>query len=138
MREVSRILSHHIPFYKSLKLSRNYTCKQTKLFFNFIVTLLQLCLKIVSQWTMYMSYYVSNILNIINTPIKRQKQDNSKAFFCQKNIYMYTTSTKFKDSNLLCFNTGKWDCRELSIALDIIYILSILIVPIDIFFYKGC
>lgn len=49
---------------------------------------------------------------------------------------MYTTSTKFKDSNLLCFNTGKWDCRELSIALDIIYILSNLIAPIDIFFLQ--
>lgn len=27
-----------------------------------------------------MSYFVSEILNIIKTPIKRQKQDNSKAF----------------------------------------------------------
>lgn len=42
-----------------------------------------------------MSYYVSKILNIINTPIKLQKQDNSKAFLA-KNIYMY--ATKFMDS----------------------------------------
>lgn len=57
---------------------------QVVLDFNLIVTLLRLCLKIVSQWTMYMSYYVSNILNIINAPKKRQKQDNSKAFLAKK------------------------------------------------------
>lgn len=68
-----------------------------------------------------MSYYVSNILN---APKKRQKQDNSKAFLAKKIstciLLVLNSWTRF----FLCFNTGKWDCRELSIALDIIYILS--------------
>lgn len=53
--------------------------------------------------------------------IKRQKQDNFKAFLPENNI----NTSKIMDP-ICCalIARGKWDGRELSIALKIMYILS--------------
>lgn len=61
---------------------------QVVLDFNLIVMLLRFCLKIVSQWTMYMSYYVSNILNIINAPKNRQNKIILKHFWPKKYLHV--------------------------------------------------
>lgn len=95
-------MSHHLSVYKSLKLIRNSTCKQTKLFRTLIWAsgYCNYCLKIVGRLPLYMylSYYVSNNLNIINVAGKVHclisKQDN----FFEKIMYR----TKIMD--LICWS----------------------------------
>lgn len=53
-----------------------------------------------------------------NALIKQQKQDNFKAFWPENNIH---TPTIIDSICCALIARGKWDCRELSIALNIMH-----------------
>lgn len=93
---------HHLSVYKSLKLIRNSTCKQTKLFRTLIWVSgdCNYCLKIVGWCPLYMflSYYVSNNLNIINVAGKVHWFFSKNKIILKKIMYI----TKIMD--LICWS----------------------------------